>query len=107
MPSASSAARLSFIRIWLVRLFQSCVSPADQPNRSGLPGSEARDPLRETFVQRHQLAPRALGFHLVVERRAILDRHVRYAPAVSGRIDFDLRRNARLRKALAQLVLRL
>src|SRR5205814_3511811 len=62
--------------------------------------------LPERLVQRDQLAPRALGLRFVVERRAILDRHVGHAPAVLGRIDLNLRWDARLRETLLQLVLR-
>ena len=34
------------------------------------------------FVQRQELAPGALGVRLVVDRLAVLHRHVRHAPAV-------------------------
>src|SRR5215472_5402859 len=68
-------------------------------------GARSRDGLPERLVQRDQLAPRALGLRSVVERRAILDRHVGHAPAVPCRIDLDFHWDARLREALLQLVL--
>src|SRR5437867_2044205 len=62
--------------------------------------------LPERLVQRDQFAPRAFGLDLVVDRRAVLHRHVGHAPAVLRRIDLDFHRNAGLREALPQLVLR-
>src|SRR5512132_766256 len=62
--------------------------------------------LPERLVQRDQFAPRALGLRFVVDRRAILDRHVGHAPSVLCRINLDFHRNARLRETLLQLVLR-
>src|SRR5215470_2286994 len=59
-------------------------------------------PPTERLVQRDELRPRALGLRFVVERRAILYRHVGHAPAVPCGIDLDFHGNARLRKTLLQ-----
>src|SRR5215831_16446094 len=76
--------------------------------RAALLRVSSRDcvPVTERLVQRDQLAPRALGLRFVVERGAILYRHVGHAPAVPCRIDLDFHWHARLRETLLQLVLR-
>src|SRR5229473_4666283 len=54
------------------------------------PRSRAGDRLGESRpIQGDKFSPSTLGFDLVIDRRAIADGHIRYAPAVEGWIHFD------------------
>src|SRR5713101_4989445 len=54
------------------------------------PRSRAGDRLGESgSIQGDKFSPSTLGFDLVIDRRAIADGHIRYAPAMQGWIHFD------------------
>src|ERR1700688_5279663 len=75
------------------------------PFRARGGGENGREELSEArLVQSDEMPPGPLGVGGTVDRAGVVGGHVRDAPTVLGRIDFNFRRNVRGSERLAQLV---